>query len=182
MSHFSVRSTSNDSRVVLWERNEAHPGGEVFVAGPQPVLAGMTRRVQALLQEGRLELVEPEAEADSVPGEEEAVNDVPPLVDPSSPQPTTVLTAEIPDNVGINTGSSSSAGEDAKEQADAEHELIRIDGISETRLKALQKLGVNSYADLLAGDSETLAQALPRVNVAMVEDWKRQTLALAGGS
>lgn len=162
-THFHVRATSGDNRVVLWERSEVHPQGEVFVAGAGHVLVGMTRRVQQLLHEGLLELVEaeqPDEGSENLPaGDAEStvalgeVSDSPPAADPSP------------------------AEAEAKED-ELENELVRIDGISQTRLKALQKLGVNSYADLLEQDSAGLADALPRVNVAMVEDWKAQARAL----
>lgn len=45
-------------RVALWERNPAHPGGEVFVAGDLVVQVALTPEVQTRLNNGLLLLVE----------------------------------------------------------------------------------------------------------------------------
>jgi hypothetical protein len=46
-----VKSGLKDNRVALWERHNAHPGGEVFVAGKdaQPVEVALTAQVERLL-------------------------------------------------------------------------------------------------------------------------------------
>lgn len=187
MAHFLVRSTSNDGRVVLWERNAVHPDGEVFVSGAAPVLAGMTPRVQGLLYDGRLELVGTEDESGSEGG---VVGGGPPIADNPPPALTEAAPATTvdPGNLDISTMTgaveadvdmTSAAEAGAKTKGDEDHELLAIDGISETRLKALQHLGVNSYADLLASNSVEIAGYLPRVSVAMVDGWKKQASALA---
>jgi hypothetical protein len=48
-----------DPTVALWERHPAHPGGEVFLAGPGEFEVAMTPAVEARLRNGRLVLVEP---------------------------------------------------------------------------------------------------------------------------
>lgn len=45
-------------RVALWERNPAHPGGEVFVASDTPVEAALTLEVVKAIQDGKLTIVE----------------------------------------------------------------------------------------------------------------------------
>ncbi len=40
--------------VALFERHEAHPGGEAFIAGPRPVSVALTARVIEALREGRI--------------------------------------------------------------------------------------------------------------------------------
>jgi hypothetical protein len=56
-----VLSNRVDDRVVLWERDPAHPdGGEAFVAGSTPAFVGRTGTVERLLQQGLLlEVPEP---------------------------------------------------------------------------------------------------------------------------
>ena len=38
----------------LWERDAAHPNGEVFIAGDKPVQVGVTAEVSRLLRDGVL--------------------------------------------------------------------------------------------------------------------------------
>ncbi len=53
-------SNRQDDRVVLWEQDEAHPGGEAFIGGSAPDLIAKTPRVEGLLREGLLiEIPEP---------------------------------------------------------------------------------------------------------------------------
>src|SRR5262245_49376440 len=55
-----VMSNRVDDRVVLFERDPAHPGGEAFVGGNGVTLVGKTTRVTTLLREGLLvEVPEP---------------------------------------------------------------------------------------------------------------------------
>lgn len=42
----------------FWERHEAHPGGEVWVAGDAVVQVAQTAAVQRALKDGRLALAE----------------------------------------------------------------------------------------------------------------------------
>jgi len=60
MSYVTVRGTPGTVRVVLWERDPAHPGGEVFIAGEAPVSAGLTEAVLIRIRDGRLDVVEGE--------------------------------------------------------------------------------------------------------------------------
>lgn len=53
-------SNRKDDRVVLFERDPAHPGGEAFVGGPAPAYVGRTGTVEGLLRDGLLiEVPEP---------------------------------------------------------------------------------------------------------------------------
>lgn len=55
-----VLSNRQDDRVVLWERDTAHPGGEAFVAGATPACVGRTAEVERLLRDNLLtEVSEP---------------------------------------------------------------------------------------------------------------------------
>ncbi len=47
-----VVSNRKDDRVVLFERDPAHPGGEAFVGGSGPAEVAKTPEVQRLLREG----------------------------------------------------------------------------------------------------------------------------------
>lgn len=49
--------TDGGETVALFERDAAHPGGEAYVAGSDPVEVGITPRVSQLLREGTLEEV-----------------------------------------------------------------------------------------------------------------------------
>ncbi len=50
-------ATDGGSVVVLWEKNNAHPGGEAFIAGDTPVRVALTPTVQKLITDGRIEEV-----------------------------------------------------------------------------------------------------------------------------
>lgn len=52
-----VMSNRVDDRVVLWEQNPQHPGGEAFIAGPTPEHVGRTPQIEGLLREGLLVIV-----------------------------------------------------------------------------------------------------------------------------
>ena len=55
-----VLSNRKDNRVVLWDRDREHPGGEAFVAGSTPAHVAKTGEVERLLREGLLiEVPEP---------------------------------------------------------------------------------------------------------------------------
>jgi hypothetical protein len=55
-----VLSNRADDRVVLWERDPRHPGGEAFVGGSGPDLVARTPEVERLLRAGLLlEIPEP---------------------------------------------------------------------------------------------------------------------------
>ena len=58
MEIVTVRSTTSDGRVIVWERNPEHPNGEVFVSGDQKERrVALTSAVLAELSKGRLEIV-----------------------------------------------------------------------------------------------------------------------------
>lgn len=47
-----VISNRKDDRTVLWERDDEHPGGEVFIGGSAPAEAARTPEINRLLREG----------------------------------------------------------------------------------------------------------------------------------
>lgn len=53
-----VTRPETDTRVVVWERDDAHPNGEVFIAGPGEFQVAETDRVHEALRSGRLQRVE----------------------------------------------------------------------------------------------------------------------------
>lgn len=53
-SNLAPEPPDNADAVALWERNEAHPDGEIYISGPQPVQVALTARVAEGLNEGRL--------------------------------------------------------------------------------------------------------------------------------
>jgi hypothetical protein len=57
----TVKSNRKDNRVALWEKDERHPEGEIFVAGEKVVKAAKTPAVAKKLRDG--ELVEVKAGA-----------------------------------------------------------------------------------------------------------------------
>jgi len=57
MKHLLVKATKSGGRVVIFERDKAHPGGELFIYaddGKRTHKAGNTAAVQALLDDGSL--------------------------------------------------------------------------------------------------------------------------------
>lgn len=59
---FHVRSTlpvgeDGGNSIALWERDPAHPNGEVWIAGPDAVEVGDTAAVQQAITDGKLEKV-----------------------------------------------------------------------------------------------------------------------------
>lgn len=68
-----VRSTIPTRRdggntVALYEADDAHPDGEAFVAGPEPVQVARTTQVHRLISDGTLEEVDaPKAEEPDTP-------------------------------------------------------------------------------------------------------------------
>ena len=58
MKVINVRLADPDARtVILWERNVAHPSGEVFLAGPGVFEVALTHSVEARLRKGTLVVV-----------------------------------------------------------------------------------------------------------------------------
>lgn len=49
-----VKSTLPEGKVCLWERHEAHPGGEVFIADNKPHEVGDTSAVRVRIKRGDL--------------------------------------------------------------------------------------------------------------------------------
>jgi hypothetical protein len=74
MTEITVMAASVNGKVVLWEVNPQHPGGEVFISGDgRSVQATLTPAVQKKLDAGELVKVvtvqpEPPASAEPVPG------------------------------------------------------------------------------------------------------------------
>jgi len=52
--------------VALWERDAAHPDGEVFIAGTEVVKAAPTAGVTAAIHAGKIEVVEGSADPDKL--------------------------------------------------------------------------------------------------------------------
>ena len=72
--HIWVLSNRADDRVVLWERDPAHPGGEAFVASSTPAQVAKTGEVARLLREGYLVEVPEPKDGPKKPIAVEAVN------------------------------------------------------------------------------------------------------------
>lgn len=59
----TVRGTGSDNKVVLWERNKAHPNGEVFLSNDGKARqVALTPAIKTRLREGRLEEADAETE------------------------------------------------------------------------------------------------------------------------
>lgn len=57
-----VKATNTDGRVALWNRDAAHPNGEVFISGDGAVVeVANTAAVRAAIKAGALVEVQPEA-------------------------------------------------------------------------------------------------------------------------
>lgn len=60
-----VKAAIEDGKVLLWEPHPVHPGGEAFIAGNGRVVeAARTTRVNAMIEQGRLLVIEDEPPAD----------------------------------------------------------------------------------------------------------------------
>jgi hypothetical protein len=77
MEQIWVLSNRQDDRVVLWERDPAHPGGEAFVASGAPAKVAKTGEVARLLREGFLVEVPEPKDGPKKPHIVEAVNPAP---------------------------------------------------------------------------------------------------------
>jgi|SRR5215471_94483 len=61
-----VMSNRKDDRVVIWERDDRHPGGEAFVGGSAPDEVFRTPEIEGLLRAGLLvEVPEPKGSTDA---------------------------------------------------------------------------------------------------------------------
>ncbi|HEX8747397.1 MAG TPA: hypothetical protein VF717_09360 [Pyrinomonadaceae bacterium] len=54
------------NKVVLWEKDDAHPKGEILIAGKKPVEVAMTPAVSQLLRDGKIARI-PAPKAESKP-------------------------------------------------------------------------------------------------------------------
>ncbi len=66
METINVKST-DETRVGIWEMNEEHPDGEIFVSGDKVVEVAKTSAVNRALARGLIVEVEVEAEAEAEP-------------------------------------------------------------------------------------------------------------------
>ena len=57
----TVKSATDDGKVVLWERHPDHPSQEAYVAGISPVVVALTDEVQRRIKSGALVLVKEDA-------------------------------------------------------------------------------------------------------------------------
>ena len=61
----AAKLTDEGGRIVLWERDEAHPEGEVFIGDNKPVQVGNTSAVAERLRTGELVKVDAPAKAET---------------------------------------------------------------------------------------------------------------------
>lgn len=80
-----VMSNRQDDRVVLFERDPAHPGGEAFVGGEGPDQVARTTRVVTLLRDGLLVEVPEPVEGRKRPVAVPARSDAVPANQPGQP-------------------------------------------------------------------------------------------------
>lgn len=57
---------SNGGRVVLWERDAAHPNGEIFIGDTNPQQVGMTDAVAERIRTGALQVVDAPVKDDEI--------------------------------------------------------------------------------------------------------------------
>ena len=78
MEYIWVQASGNFSdggRVVLWERDEAHPNGEIFIGSDKPVQVGETAAVAERLRTGALKKVEAPVAVAAVVSDDEGDED-----------------------------------------------------------------------------------------------------------
>ena len=80
-----VISNRKDDRVVLFERQPEHPGGEAFVGGPTPAKVGRTAEVERLLHSGEIIQIEEPPDGPKKPKEVESVAPQNPPAQPGQP-------------------------------------------------------------------------------------------------
>ena len=78
--HITVKAVGQPDKVALWEKNEAHPNGEVFLSTGQTGQVALTPAVQERLRKGTLVKVsqkaaEEDSDTEEEEGEEEETND-----------------------------------------------------------------------------------------------------------
>lgn len=54
------------NEVVVWDRDDAHPDGEAFIAGPTVVEVAPTAAITSAIHAGKIEVVEGEADPDAL--------------------------------------------------------------------------------------------------------------------
>lgn len=91
-----VRAAVTDGRCALWERDPAHPNGEVWVSGPKPVKVAWTALVSAKLRDGELIRVDG-APAAADPVVAPAASVVAPEPEPAAPAAVVIETPVAPD-------------------------------------------------------------------------------------
>lgn len=73
----TVKSATDDGKVVLWERHPDHPNQEAYVAGTNPVVVALTDEVQKRIKSGALVLVQADEPAEeSTPTDDSADDEV----------------------------------------------------------------------------------------------------------
>ena len=71
----AIGDFSNGGRVVLWERDAAHPNGEIFIGDTNPQQVGMTDAVAERIRTGALEVVDAPVKAAETDAEADTSND-----------------------------------------------------------------------------------------------------------
>lgn len=96
-----VKAKAKSERVVLWEKDKTHPGGEVYITGNGAThKVALTPAVKSLLERGILvEVVEDKVPELRPATEEEEKKAVPPLTESVEK-----ATAEVPVTGGIRKG------------------------------------------------------------------------------
>ena len=62
----AIGDFSNGGRVVLWERDAAHPNGEIFIGDTNPQQVGMTDAVAERIRTGALQVVDAPVKDDEI--------------------------------------------------------------------------------------------------------------------
>jgi len=123
----TVKSNLSANQVALWERDPAHPGGEVFIAGPGEHEVGETAAVKARLKDGWLVKV----------GEIEPKAPAPPDVD-DAPFEAALLRGKVGDEIADLLIGAGYTSVDLVRAA-VDDDLLAIDGIGAKRLAAIRE-------------------------------------------
>ena len=71
----TVKSATDDGKVILWERHPDHPGQEAYVAGTSPVIVALTDEVQKRIKIGALVVVQTDEPTEESASTDESTDD-----------------------------------------------------------------------------------------------------------
>jgi hypothetical protein len=137
------KKKDGSSEVAIWDKDDAHPGGEAFVAGDEAVLVAPTAAISGAITAGRIIVTRGEHDPDKLleDGASNIGDGTPPTTTSESPAGGTPLPDDFP-NKDILASNNVTTVEQLKGLS--EDEFNKLEGIGDARkeeiAKALRKL------------------------------------------